>query len=165
MKTLRQKLVLTAAASVLSFTAMAAQTATRPTVVVTEQVTTEQFGPAPVHGLSNPALLAQLNLTAAQKNQIQKIRTQYQPQGEIVLTADDRMLQSLRQQRHDLIANKDFDEAKARNILTQESQILARKQKQRMDNELTRLKQDHAIYQVLTPKQRTQLLKQRVKSW
>ncbi|MDF7676774.1 Spy/CpxP family protein refolding chaperone [Neisseriaceae bacterium ESL0693] len=168
MKIFKQTVTATAVMTTLSLaamTAVAAPTHTAyPEVVVKESVLTQPIQPQTIqyrHAVAANAL-NKLNLTTTQKKKIQQINAQY-PQPARVLTEDDRALQSLQQQRHQLLQSKKFDETRARDILSQEGKILLHKQQQRGDFELQRLKRDHAIYQVLTPQQRDQWAKQRVR--
>lgn len=93
-----------------------------------------------------------LNLTSAQKAQIRNIEQQYNTH----MSREERQ-QSRKQwteQRNSLLKNKNFDDNKARQMIEQEQQKHAQLQ-------LQNLKKEHAICQVLSPKQQEQWLQQR----
>lgn len=172
MKTLRHQFTIMTAGitlALISMTAIAAPLKS-PEMVANESVqhsSVQPFQPDRYakYNMADKVLLSNLNLSTNQKNQISKINAQYPRAVKNTMMYDDKVLQSLRQQRRELIANKNFDEAKARNILKRESEIFIQKQQQRFDSELQKLRRDHAVYQVLTPKQREQLMKQRVEHY
>ncbi|WP_037588624.1 Spy/CpxP family protein refolding chaperone [Stenoxybacter acetivorans] len=97
---------------------------------------------APPHGL---LFLENINLSSSQKTQIQQIREQYRQSTEKRESAKNQQ-QQLSEQKDDLLKDKTFNEPKARTLVQAINQ-------QRDAIELQRLKQEHAIFQVLTPQQ------------
>ena len=95
-----------------------------------------------------PPQLEQLNLTAAQKTKIQAIMQQNRPapRGDMKQNFEQH-----RQQEQQLISSKTFNEQAAR-------QLIAQEQQQRTEFELNRLRERHAIFQVLTPAQQQKWL-------
>lgn len=162
MKMLNQTLATTTAVAALSLVTMTAVATpvqvhkTYPEVVVKESIVTQivEYPEAKSAALLNP-----LNLTNVQKQKIQQINGRY-PVRTDVLANDDKALLALQKERRQLVQNAQFDETRARNILSQENKILVRKQQQRGEIEMQRLRRDHAIYQELTPQQRVQWVKQ-----
>lgn len=94
-----------------------------------------------------------LNLSAAQKTQIEKIEQQYrqaQPSREQM----QQQGQAWQQQHNQLLQNRTFNEAQAR-------QLIQQRQQQRTEMELQRLRKQHAVFQVLNSQQQQQWLQQR----
>lgn len=116
-----------------------------------------------------PRELQELNLSAKQKAEIQKIMEANRPQAKDRPVFDaakhEAFKQKMQQQRtaeHNLITAKRFDEAAARRLIEERQagfeQNAAERKKQMADMEVKRLQERHAVFQVLTPKQQKQLL-------
>ena len=106
------------------------------------------FGPrrGPTGGGVPPFVLDKLNLTAQQKEQIKSIEDAAREAAKAnfdKIRAYDEALRALTDA-------ESLDEARAREILTAKSQLMS-------DLELSRLKTDFAVKNVLTPEQKTQL--------
>ncbi|MDO5640676.1 MAG: Spy/CpxP family protein refolding chaperone [Neisseria sp.] len=131
-----------------------------------------QRGPKSEHGMQKdfkrgglPHDLRKLDLTDAQKTQIEQIMAQNRPQrGERAApSAAEReqfrsQMQARRAAENSLLTNPTFDEAAARNLIAQREQNQAERQQRQNEAELQQLKTRHAIMQVLTPEQRQQWL-------
>lgn len=106
----------------------------------------EGFGPPPMRGGLPPHVLEKLNLTDAQKEQIEALRTNSRDAGkeffEKVRTAD--------QQLRTLVESGNFNEENARRILTAKASA-------QTELELVRLRTDAAVFAVLTADQKAQL--------
>ncbi|UOO81983.1 Spy/CpxP family protein refolding chaperone [Uruburuella testudinis] len=112
-----------------------------------------------------PRDLRDLNLTDAQKAQIEQIMQQNRPQrGERPAPdAAEReqfrsRMEARRAAENSLLTNPTFDEAAARNLIAQGDQYQAQRQQRHNEAELQQLKTRHAVMQVLTPEQRQQWL-------
>ena len=128
-----------------------------------------------------PRDLQALNLSNKQKADIQKIMEANRPQraesileGQSAGTSTDQAARAARraemQQKmtahrtaeHNLISAKRFDEAAARNMIAERQaaheQHAAERRQHHAERELSRLKERHAIFQVLTTKQQQQWL-------
>lgn len=106
----------------------------------------EGFGPPPMRGGLPPHVLEKLNLTDAQKQQIEAFRTNSRDAGkeffEKVRTADEQL--------RTMIESENFSEENAR-------QILAAKASAQTELELVRLRTDAAVFGILTAEQKAQL--------
>ncbi|PIT24481.1 Spy/CpxP family protein refolding chaperone [Snodgrassella alvi] len=148
------RVVTLAAFSSMSMGAFAAATA-QPTAVMTETVVVQEQ--TPVYGLVSPrSILSQLNLNTQQKALVQKIDHQYASQRPLMSNENRQTLANLRQERKNLVVSKQFDDAKAKNMIAQEQHIWAQQQQARADYDFLQLKREHDIYQILTPKQQQQ---------
>ena len=95
-----------------------------------------------------------LNLTEAQKSQIQSIMQKNRPQQNDNARAEQqKQFEAQRAQEQRLIEAKTFDEAAARQMINQR---MAERQQKMGELELNRLKTRHAVFQVLTPAQQKQ---------
>ncbi|MDO5686797.1 MAG: periplasmic heavy metal sensor [Neisseria sp.] len=96
-----------------------------------------------------------MNLTAKQQQQMQKIADKY-------ATNDARQaMQASRpfsQEMQDIIAAKTFDESKARDLLSRRNQV-------QNEMQLRMMRQQHEMYQVLTPEQRQIWQQNRERRW
>lgn len=94
----------------------------------------------------HPRMLEQLNLTDAQKEQIEAIHTASRGASkenfDKIRTADEQL--------RTIIESGAFDEAQARTILTTKSEAM-------IETEIQRLRTDAAIIKILTAEQKTQL--------
>ena len=101
--------------------------------------------PPPPHGL-NPRMLEQLNLTDAQKEQIQAIETASRDASRENF---DKM-RGFDEQLRKIVEGGNFNEEQARQILSQKSQMMT-------EMEIVRLRADAAVYKILTAEQKAQL--------
>lgn len=101
--------------------------------------------PPPPHGL-NPRMLEQLNLTDAQKEQIQAIETASRDASKENF---DKM-RGYDEQLRKIVEGGAFNEEQARQILNQKSQMMT-------EMEIVRLRADAAVYKILTAEQKAQL--------
>ena len=115
------------------------------------------------HGGQRDGGMARLNLSSSQKAQIEKIRNQYRPNETVQnqKSQHEAQMQQHRTQMNALLQSKTFDEPQARALIAQQQQWHAAQQQQRAEFQLNRMKEQHAIFQVLTPAQQKQWLEQR----
>ncbi len=95
-----------------------------------------------------PRGMDKLNLSDAQKQQIQQIFAAERQQAQNA-RPDDAAREQYRAQREAITSGTSFDEARARNLIGQEQAVHA-------EREISRLRTEHAVWQVLTPEQREQ---------
>ena len=99
-----------------------------------------------------------LDLSAAQKTQIQAIMQQDRPQANENRRAEMwQQLENRRVEEQKMLQNPAFDEAATRQMLNER---MTTQQQKMVEFELKRLKNRHAAFQVLTPAQQTQFLEQ-----
>ena len=100
----------------------------------------------------NPAF-ASLKLTDAQKAQIKKINESYRSAQRPDHADMEKSWKNFQADRTALLKNKTFDANKARALIQQQQQ-------QREAFELKNLEREHAVFQVLTPAQQEQVIKE-----
>ena len=109
-----------------------------------------------------PHDLAKLNLTDAQKKQIQTILDQNRPAKPNDHATSREAFQQKMQQRQaqelNIISSRVFNEQAARQLINERTQERAQLEQDHAERELQMLKTRHAIFQVLTPEQQQQFI-------
>ena len=108
-----------------------------------------------------------LKLSKSQQSKIQAIEEQYRPQARPQISDAERQAfaanaDKMRQARLNVVQGKTFNEAEAQQVFAQEqavrNEMQQKHQQQRAQMELTQLRKEHAIFQVLDKKQQQQYL-------
>ena len=108
-----------------------------------------------------------LKLSKSQQAKIKAIEEQYRPQARAQISDAERQAfaanaDKMRQARLNVIQGKTFNEAEAQQVFAQEqavrNEMQQKHQQQRAQMELTQLRKEHAIFQVLDKKQQQQYL-------
>lgn len=111
--------------------------------------------------VANDPILSKLDLSAQQQAQVAKISQQFGIQRPLLDNEQKQTLANLRYSRDNLVLDRNFDDDKARKIIAQEQKFWKKQKNNMADFELTNLKREHAIYQILSPSQQQQFLRLR----
>ncbi|MCO6505081.1 MAG: Spy/CpxP family protein refolding chaperone [Snodgrassella sp.] len=131
-----------------------------PVAMVTETVETQTYTPVSADVFDHP-ILVQLHLSNQQKADVNRIDQQYGSRRPLLNNQQRQILANLRHDRDNLVLDRNFDDRKAREVITQEQKIWAQQQQAIADFQFLKLKREHAIYQILTPYQQQQYLRLR----
>ncbi|MCP2041597.1 protein CpxP [Neisseria sp. HSC-16F19] len=132
---------------------MTARKATTAVAVVLVSLTSAM---AVAHGMRGDGHRAwsDLNLSEAQKAQIEKIEQQYRPAPQPDQAARQAQFQQWHQQKQQLLQGRQFNENAAR-------QLIQQRQQQHAEREMQHLRKQHAIFQVLNAEQQQKWLAKR----